>query len=55
MSGQINHERRRFSCNAAVTTAARLGIIGAADAESTKTNPIDVPPLRRARAPRSLR
>ena len=46
MSEQINHERRHFLRNTAITiAAAQLGIIGAATAESIKTKPAEVPPV----------
>src|SRR5580692_5298908 len=46
MSQQINHERRHFLRNTAITiAAAQLGIIGAATAESIKTKPAEVPPV----------
>ncbi len=49
MSGEINHDRRRFLGNAAMTmAAAQLGMLGSADAQSTiKGAPADVPPAKR--------
>jgi pimeloyl-ACP methyl ester carboxylesterase len=47
MPEEINHNRRRFLRNAAMTVAAaRLVTIGAADAQSGKTNPAEVPPIK---------
>jgi alpha/beta hydrolase fold len=46
MSEEINHNRRRFLRNAAMTVAAaELGIVGSVQAESSKAKPADVPPI----------
>src|SRR5262247_1094162 len=47
MSKEINHNRRRFLGAVAMTTAAaRLGLIGSADAQSNKTNPAKAHPIK---------
>ncbi len=47
MSQEINHNRRRFFGTAAMTVAAaRLGMFGSADAQSSKANPSDVPTIK---------
>ena len=46
MSQEINHDRRRFLRNAAMTiAAAELAMIGSLHAESSKAKPADVPPI----------
>ena len=46
-SEDINHHRRRFFGTAAVViAAARLGLIGSADAQSSKTTPAAVPTIK---------
>jgi hypothetical protein len=47
MSEAINHDRRRFLGTAAMTmAAARLGLIGAADAQPRETKPAAVPTIK---------
>jgi hypothetical protein len=47
MSEPINHQRRRFLSTAAMTiAAARLGIVGAANAQPGKAKPADLPAIR---------
>jgi pimeloyl-ACP methyl ester carboxylesterase len=47
MPEEINHQRRRFFGNAAMTVAAaQLGIFGAADAQSSNPNPSNVPAIK---------
>jgi pimeloyl-ACP methyl ester carboxylesterase len=47
MSEEINHDRRRFLGTAAMTiAAARLGMIGSADAQSSKINPADATTIK---------
>jgi alpha/beta hydrolase fold len=47
MSEEINHERRRFLRNAAMTLAAtKLAMIGSADAQSSKISSPNVPPIK---------
>jgi pimeloyl-ACP methyl ester carboxylesterase len=47
VSEQVNHDRRRFLRNAAMTfAAAEFATIGSADAQSSKTNPAKVPPIK---------
>jgi len=47
MSEEINHRRRRFLGTAAMTVAAaRLVVSGSADAQSGKTKPAAVPPIK---------
>jgi pimeloyl-ACP methyl ester carboxylesterase len=47
MSEDINHTRRRFFGTAAMTiAAAQLGMIGSAKAQSSKTKPADLPPIK---------
>ena len=47
MSQEINHDRRRFLRNAAMTiAAAQFGMIGSADAQSSKAKPANVPPIK---------
>ena len=47
MSEEIKHDRRRFLGTAAMTiAAAELGMIGSADAQSSKTNPANVPKIK---------
>jgi alpha/beta hydrolase fold len=47
MSEEINHNRRRFCGTATMTIAAvQCGIFGSADAQSSKVNPADVPPIK---------
>ena len=46
MSQEINHDRRRFLRDAAMTiAAAKFVMIGSADAQSRKVNPANVPPI----------
>jgi hypothetical protein len=45
MSEEINHNRRRF-CGTAAMAAAQFGMFGSADAQSSKVNPADVPPIK---------
>jgi pimeloyl-ACP methyl ester carboxylesterase len=48
MSEEINRHRRRFFGTAAVTiAAAKLGMIGSADAQSSKTKPAQLPAIKR--------
>jgi pimeloyl-ACP methyl ester carboxylesterase len=48
MSEEINHDRRRFIATAALTIAAgQLGMIGFADAQSSKTKSANVPKIKR--------
>ena len=48
MSEEINHGRRRFLRNAAMTiAAAELAMVGSADAQSNKPNPVEVPAIKR--------
>jgi pimeloyl-ACP methyl ester carboxylesterase len=50
MSQEINHDRRRFLGAAAMTmAAAQFGMIGSADAQSSKINPKDLPPTKPGR------
>jgi len=47
MSEEINRHRRRFFGTAAMTiAAAKLGKIGSADAQSSKTTPAQLPPIK---------
>jgi pimeloyl-ACP methyl ester carboxylesterase len=47
MSNQLNYDRRRFLGSAAVTiAAAQLGMIGSAEAQSSKTKPTDLPSIK---------
>jgi pimeloyl-ACP methyl ester carboxylesterase len=47
MSEEINYRRRRFLRNATVTlAAAELATIGSANAQASKINPADVPPIK---------
>ncbi len=47
MSEEINHDRRSFLRNAVMTfAAAELATIGSADAQSSKTNPTEVAPIK---------
>jgi pimeloyl-ACP methyl ester carboxylesterase len=47
MSEEINHDRRRFLGIAAMTIAgAQLGMIGSADAQTSKANPRRVPAIK---------
>ena len=47
MSDEIMHDRRRFLRNAAMTfAAAELGVIGLANAQSTKTNEKGLPSIK---------
>ena len=47
MSGEINHDRRRFFGTAAMTLAAvGLGTVGSAKAQSGKAKPADVPTIK---------
>ena len=47
MSEEIKYDRRRFLGIAAMSiAAAELGMIGSADAQSSKTNPADVPKIK---------
>ena len=56
MSEEINHHRRRFFGTAAMTiAAAQLGMIGSADAQSSKAKPADCPRSSRGRTRRSAR
>jgi pimeloyl-ACP methyl ester carboxylesterase len=44
---EINHHRRRFFGAAALTiAAAEFAMIGSADAQSSKTNPANIPPIK---------
>ena len=44
MSEEINHHRRRFFGAAVMTiAAAQLGMIGSAEAQPSKTKPVDLP------------
>src|SRR5713101_4797617 len=46
MSEENNYDRRRFFITAAMTIAAdQLGMLGSADAQSSKINPADLPPI----------
>src|SRR5271156_2260087 len=46
-SEQINHNRRRFFGAAAMTVAtAQLGMLGSADAQSSKVTPADMPAIK---------
>jgi pimeloyl-ACP methyl ester carboxylesterase len=48
MSEEINRHRRRFFGTAAMTiAAAKLGMIGSADAQSSKTKPAQLPAVKR--------
>jgi pimeloyl-ACP methyl ester carboxylesterase len=48
VSEEINHGRRRFLRNAAMTiAAAELAMVGSADAQSNKPNPVEVPAIKR--------
>jgi pimeloyl-ACP methyl ester carboxylesterase len=47
MSKDINHDRRRFMRNAAISiAAARLAMLGSADAQSGQTNHVEVTPIK---------
>ena len=47
MSEDINHDRRRFVCTAAMTLAAALlGVFGSAKAQFNDTNTADVPKIK---------
>ena len=47
MPQEINHRRRRFLGAAVMTVAAaRLGIIGSANAQASKTEPANLPPIK---------
>jgi len=47
MSEEINNNRRRFLGTAAMTiAAAQFGMLGSADAQSSKVNPADVPAIK---------
>src|SRR4051812_27522293 len=47
MSEEINHDRRRFIGTAAMSiAAARLGLSGSADAQSSKAKPADLPTIK---------
>src|SRR5271170_5216356 len=47
MSEEINRDRRRFLRNAAMTVAAaKLAMIGSADAQSGQSKPADLPPIK---------
>ena len=47
MSEEINHDRRRFVGTVAITiTAAQVGMIGSAAAQTTKANPASVPTIK---------
>jgi pimeloyl-ACP methyl ester carboxylesterase len=47
MPGEINYNRHRFLGTAAMTiAAARLGMIGSADAQSSEIHPADVPTVK---------
>ena len=47
MSEEINNDRRRFLCNALMTfAAAELVTIGSAGAQSDRTSPAQVPPVK---------
>jgi hypothetical protein len=47
MSQEINCNRRQFLGTAAMAmAAAQFGMIGSADAQSSKINPKDLPPIR---------
>jgi pimeloyl-ACP methyl ester carboxylesterase len=48
VSEEINHGRRRFLRNAAMTiAAAELAMVGSADAQSSRPNPVEVPAIKR--------
>src|SRR6266852_2721186 len=48
MSEEIKYDRRRFLSTAAMTiAAAQLGMIGSADAQSSKPKPTDLPKIKR--------
>src|ERR1035438_8235196 len=47
MSEAINHDRRRFLSTASMTiAAAHLGMMGSANAQSSKTKPADLPTVK---------
>ena len=47
MSKEINHDRRRFLSTASMTiAAAQLGMMGSANAQSSKTKPADLPTIK---------
>ena len=47
MSEEINYSRRRFLATSAITiAAAQFGMIGPAVAQSSKTSPATVPPIK---------
>ena len=47
MSKEINHDRRRFLSTASMTiAAAHLGMMGSANAQSSKTKPADLPTVK---------
>jgi pimeloyl-ACP methyl ester carboxylesterase len=47
MSEDINHDRRRFLSTASMTiAAAHLGMMGSANAQSSKTKPADLPTVK---------
>ena len=47
MSSEINHDRRRFFGTVAMAiAAAQFGMIGSADAQSSKINPKDLPTIK---------
>ena len=47
MSGEVNHDRRRFLATSAMTiAAAQFGMIGSAAAQSSKPNPASIPPIK---------
>ena len=47
MSKEINHDRRRFLSTASMTiAAAHLGMMGSANAQSSKTKPADLPTIK---------
>jgi pimeloyl-ACP methyl ester carboxylesterase len=47
MSKEINHDRRRFLSTASMTiAAAHLGMMGSANAQSSKTKPADLPAVK---------
>jgi pimeloyl-ACP methyl ester carboxylesterase len=47
MSEEINHDRRRFLGTSAITiAAAQLGMIGSADAQSSKPKPVGLPAIK---------
>jgi hypothetical protein len=53
MSEETNLDRRRFLGTAAMTiAAAQAGVLGSADAQTSKTKPADVPTAKGGRTSR---